>query len=134
MVEPLRIFEGVYTNAEGETARYIAAVYPPQFYDCFRSWACALRFSFAQDAVHFGYGRDADHAIERACEEARGFATLGNGRLIANDGVDFETFTALGHVLPWSDDIENHPGLASYSPPPFKRKHYPMPNEPPVLQ
>jgi hypothetical protein len=132
MVEPLRIFEGVYVNAEGETARYTAAVYPPQFYDFCQSWACALRLPFAPDAVHFGYGKDAGHAIERASEEARGFALLGNGRLIAEDGFDFETFTSLGYTLPWNEDIANHPALASYEPPRYEPKICPTPDAPPI--
>ncbi len=132
MIKPLRIFEGVYINAEGETARYVAAVYPPQFYDFCRSWACALRLPFAPDMFHFGYGRDAEHAIERASDEARGFAMSGNGRLVSEGGFDFETFIALGYELPWNDDIADHPGLASYTPPRRECRDYPTPDAYPI--
>jgi hypothetical protein len=91
-----------------------------------------LRLSFAPDAIHLGYGRDAEHAIERASEEARGFAMLVDGQLIAMDGFDFETFSALGYKLPWDDEIANHPALASYTPPPFEAKIYPTPDAVPV--
>jgi len=47
------------------------------------------------------------------------------------DGVDFVTFAAQGNELPWSDDLENHPGFASYFPP-YKRRVYPTPEESPV--
>lgn len=132
MVTPLLIHEGTVTNRHSKVMRFTSAIYPPQFYDCWQSWASALKISHAPDAAHFGYGKNAEHAIQRALEEVHGFVKIVNVHLVNEDGFDFATFTELGYKLPWDDDIANHPALASYAPPPYEPKIHPTPNAPPI--
>jgi hypothetical protein len=80
----------------------------------------------------FVFGANAEDAFRGAIAEVQGLVTLLRIQLVAADGFDFETFTALGHKIPWEDDLDNHPALASYTPPPYEPKIYPTPDEPPV--
>ena len=134
MIKPFRIFEGTSIKRDGIKVRCTYAIYPPQYYDCYQSWACAMRFSLAPDGVHFAYGRDASHSIERALEEAYGFVELTNVQLAAWEGFDFATFTERGYRLPWVEEADNHPASASYREPYRERKVYPTPTSEPIRE
>ena len=134
VIKPFRIFEGTSINGDGKEIRSTYAIYPPQYYDHFQSWACALRFSFAPDAFHLAYGRDASHSIERALEEAYGCVELTRVHLAASDGFDFATFTERGYTLPWVEETANHPASASYREPYRERKIYPTPTSKPIRE
>lgn len=134
MIKPFRIFEGTSINRDGIEVRRTYAIYPPQYYDYFQAWACAMRFSFAPVAVHFAYGRDSSHSIERALEEAYGFAELTKVRLVAWDGLDFATFIERGYVLSWTEETNNHPASPSYREPYRERKVYPTPTSEPIRE
>lgn len=134
VIKPFRIFEGTSIKKDGLETRTTYAIYPPQYYDYFQSWACAMRFSLALDGVHFAYGRDASHSIERAREEAYGFVELTKTRLIAWDGFDFATFIERGYKLPWEEEMDNHPASPSYRYPHRERKIYQTPTSEPIRE